>query len=345
VGTRGSLISRRRLGGLGVAVAIAPLVACRGRDRASVLRSLVREVVADLAQDMLVTSRTLHETLRQLAQAPDAASAGPARAALVAALTAWKRASAFRSGPFASSHAFQRAAFWPARPIAIQRVLAADDAIDEARVEGLAVDAKGLYALEYSLFEPTFEKLLESPGEMAAKRLRRYALEVAKNVRGYGQRVVRQLGDDGAYARAFAADGQRSLSELVAQEVDTLAMLGGKLARIPRADALAEPRAMAVEGYFSRSSLQVALALLSGAERLYSGAGGGGMSTLAGAVSETLDAELRAGFHDCATRLRALGKPLDVAFDTDQQAYTAVGSSIEALQHSLKVNLASALEV
>ena len=83
-------------------------------------------------------------------------------------------------------------------------MLSAPAPIDEQRVEGLGVDARGLYALEYLLFDPRSANAMALANDPHGARARAYALELAANVRGYADRVQRLLGDGHDYAKSFA---------------------------------------------------------------------------------------------------------------------------------------------
>jgi predicted lipoprotein len=335
--------TRRGVLGLGAFAALPALPACRKRDRTSVLEALAREVVGGMARDLRADSAGLHARLQALDERPGVDQLQAARAALKQAIVAWRRAYAFRDGPFVSSNAFQRATFWPARPPAIRAVLAAGTPIDASLVAGLGLDAKGLFAAEYLLFDAQLGPLASAAGG-AGDRQRRYARQLAANVLGYADRIARILGDGRAFAARFAGAGQASVNQLVAQAMDTLDMVLGKFDRVERVARGQHPAPLAAEGYFSGTSLDIAGALLAGTQQLYLGAAGGGLSDLVAAVSAPIDAHLKALLADCRARLAALDKPLEIALQSDPQGWAEAVAALQALRHFQKVELASALE-
>jgi predicted lipoprotein len=356
VGAQRPLIARRQLTQLAALLALSSASGCGRRDQSAVLAELVTTVVLGMAREMRAESVALYAALRALSNEPSPERQRAAQAAFKRATLAWKQAYAFRSGPFVSSEAFQRAAFWPARATSIDAVLAGAEAIDEQRIEGLGVDARGLFALEYLLFDPKNAQSLGIASDGHGARARAYALELAANVRGYADRVQRLLGGDGrSYAASFAQAGQRSIDALVAQALDTLEIVCGKFARIERARREGVPLPFAVEGYFSGSSLEIVLAILAGTELLYSGssssssggAGGsggrGGLSELVAAASKPIDAHVHAMFRDARQGLRALAAPLEVALDTQPERFRSAAAAVTELRHVLEVEMQSAL--
>jgi predicted lipoprotein len=307
--------------------------ACAARDRRAVLESLVRGVVAEMARDLLQQTRALHSGVGVFAWSPSLATRAAARQRFAGAALAWKRAQAFRSGPFIGSQAFPRAAFWPASVGSIDKVLAAPD-VNEQLVEGLGVDARGLWALEYVLFAPRFEP---TPTD---DKLRSYARELSANVLGYAERLARQLGDAREFARAFAEDDQRSVAALGAQSVDTLEIARGKLERAARAVAQGTAPELAIEGYYSRTSTDALRALLIGTQAVFRG----GLEELASRVEPEVSRHVRDAFAHLHERTDALGPELDLAAATRPEAFRAAQSALAQLKHVYEVELRSALE-
>lgn len=334
-------LNRRQL--LIALTALSQLPGCAKRDRSAVLEGLVREVLGAMTRDLLADSRRLQAELRALLEAPTAARLAAARLAFKQAIVSWKRAGAFRAGPFAASQAFQHAAFWPARAGAVDAVLASAGAIDEPRVEALGVDAKGLFALEYLLFQGSQGVSLDAAGA-AGERARDYAFELSSNVLGYASRVKRLFGDGRAYAQSFGAKGQHSVEELVAQSLDTLDILLGKLARVARARLQSTPLWSAVEGYFSQTSLEIVRALLDGTRRLYLGGADGGLSELVARSSPPIDEHVREAFATADAALVAVREPLELALVSDPERFRRANGALEQLKHVMKTEMASALE-
>ncbi|HYQ02597.1 MAG TPA: imelysin family protein [Polyangiaceae bacterium] len=343
MGAQRALITRRQLIELGAWVALPAVYGCRKRDQASVLSGLVTEVVLGVAREMRAESKTLQAELRALSGAPSLERARAAQAAFKRALVAWKMAYAFRSGPFVSSEAFQRAAFWPVRPTLINGALADHEPIDERRVEQLAVDARGLYALEYLLFDEGNAGTLGLSSDARGERARAYALELGANILGYAERIQRLLGNGQAYAASFANGGKLSVDTLVSQTLDTLTVVSGKFARVERARRENRPLPFAVEGYYSKSSLDIVLAIIAGTKSLYLGGGSGGLSDLVASSSKPIDDHVRASFAETEQYLRSIGMPIEVALEAQPTLFKAGAAAVAELRHVIEVELVSAL--
>ncbi|HYQ43749.1 MAG TPA: imelysin family protein [Polyangiaceae bacterium] len=343
MGAQRSLITRRRLIELGALSALPAVFGCRKRDQASVLSGLVTEVVLGMARDVRAESQTLQARVRALSGEPSLERQRGAQSAFKRAILAWKRAFAFRSGPFVSSDAFQRAAFWPVRPTLIAGVLGEQGPIDERRVQQLGVDARGLYTLEYLLFEDANARAMLLSDHAQGDRVRAYALELSVNILGYAERFERLLGDGQAFAASFAKGGKLSVDTLLSQTLDTLTIASGKFSRVERARSENRPLPFAVEGYFSSSSLEVVEAIISGSKSLYVGGGKGGLSELAAAASKPIDDHVRAAFRETEERLRAVGMPIEVALDSQPARFKSAAAAVAELRHVIDVELVSAL--
>jgi len=314
-----------------------------------VLSGLVTEVVLGMAREMRAESKALHAELRALSSGPSVERQRAAQAAFKRTIWAWKQAYAFRSGPFVSSDAFQHAAFWPTRATLIDGVLSDREPIDEQRVVQLGVDARGLYALEYLLFDDRKARAMlpsgdgDGDGADDGERVRAYALELSANILGYAERIRRLLGDGRAYAASFAQAGKSSVDTLVSQTLDTLAVVSGKFARVERARSENRPLPFAVEGYFSKSSLEIVLAIVAGAQKLYLGGGSGGLSELVASASKRIDDHVCAAFRETERQLRAVGMPIEAALDAQPSRFHSAAVAVTELRHVIEVELVSAL--
>ncbi len=307
------------------------------------LEGLVSAALAPLVSDLVAESKRLRTAVQGLLEAPRPERLATARQSFKAATLAWKRAAAFRAGPFATTQAFQHAAFWPARPSSIDAVLAASEAIDEPRIEALGVEAKGLFALEYLLFGGARGVELEATDPMA-QRAREYCFELASNILGYATRVRRVLGDGRSYARELGARGQQGVDQLVAQSVDTLDIVLGKFARVERAQHSRTPLETAVEGYFSKTSLDIVRALLDGTRAVYVGGSQGSLSELVVRSAPAIDDHVRQAFALADSALLALGQPLELGLTGEPERFRRAVRAVEQLEHVMKVEMASALE-
>lgn len=300
------------------------------------------EVVRPMVKAIAEQTHRLLRSVEALQRQPSPAKVRDARRALSRAMPVWKRAYAFRTGPLSNSNAFQKAAFWPARPHAVRAIVLDTKPLGPGQIEALGADARGLFALEYLLFDRELSELLSGDGQVAA-RSRLYALGLAASALSYARRMQAELADGRAYALSFARAGQASVELLSAQGIDSVDMLIGKFDRVKRAHSRGEPLFSYVEGYFSRSSLAVVQAFLDGVEQLYRGAGGG-LSELVRSVAPDIDEHVRSDFAGARRQLTSLGVPLERGIASAPAQFEAAAAALRELRHTLRVEVASALE-
>src|SRR6187399_1280742 len=133
------------------AVCAAP--ACRrGVSKRDVLRALIEQVVAPNTANVADTSRRLDREITRLAGEPSLTTLLAAREQWQRTLLSWKRTDAFRDGPIMDANSLLRAMFWPVRTAAIDELLQGTRALDDASLNEMGVDRRGLYALEYLLY-------------------------------------------------------------------------------------------------------------------------------------------------------------------------------------------------
>jgi putative iron-regulated protein len=306
-------------------------------DRVEILHGLVLEVVREQVRSLLFESQGLHAAVTQLAAGADPPREQAARHAWCRAMLAWKRAAAFRSGPVAESKAYVQAMFWPARPKSIDVLLSQAHLLDESRVAKLGPEQRGLHAVEYLLFA-------RDPARRSEQELG-FLRELCANVLAYAQRGAAGFGDGQDYAQRLAAGGQDSLSLLSGVTTDAVTRVLGSLARCERASKLGRPSEVDVQGYYSKTSHDIAWAMLSGAQALFTGGPSGGVGALVGLVSPPVETRAREQFAGALQALERLGRPLEQAVFIVPEAFATAVSTLQALENSLKFQVASALGV
>lgn len=300
------------------------------------LEELVRGVVARDVEDLVAVTRRLDAAIRALAGKPDGQAQGAAQSALREALPIWKRAYAFRTGPLADANVYLRAMFWPIRPSGIDELLSSATPVDESVIERAGANQKGLYALEYVLFGRA------RPNGVWSEQLLRFLERASANVLGYAERGKRRFGDGQEYARRFAEGAQDSVSKLVELTVDAVEVVFGKFDRVRKWQAERALGPSDVEGYFSGCSLELALALLDGAESLFEGEGGG-LATLLGARTPELTERVRKEFETARRLVASLALPLERGVAEKSAAFAAAAAEVRRLERTLKLEVPNAL--
>lgn len=337
---------RQMLCGVGALVVAS---ACRKEpSREGVLSALVDEVLAFDLAEVEQRSRDLARAARRLAAAPAAPELTSLRATWRRAALAWKRASAFRAGPLLTSEALARATYWPTRSAAIRDLLEAGASLSASLVAELGADVKGLYALEYLLFDqdgeaPAWERLSGAGGVRARELVCLYA----DGICAHGESARRLLGSgEQSYAGVLSRGGQESLNRIVsllAESVENLVV--ARLTLVLWLASLRRLRSVDVEGGPGRISHELGLALLLGTQQLYLGGSGGGLGELVARAAPQIHQHLSQAFERSIAALRALAAPIESVAVTRRERVEAALGAAKALEMTLKNDLSSALGV
>jgi uncharacterized protein len=320
--------------------------ACRRpKTREEVLSALVRELAAPDAAAVAPTSEELQRAIAGFTSAPDLEGLRRARRHWHAALLAWKRVECFRAAPVVENHALSRAVFWPARAAAIEPILAASTALDAAYLDELAVNARGVYTLEYLLFPLDVDEraALALFTGAAAERRRSYTLGLARNLTRYAELAASSLAD-GAFATRFGADGQKSLGQLVTQLVTTVEKLSAqRLDLVLRLETSGRLKPNEIEGWPSATSHQIVATQFATCQLLYEGAAGGGIVDLAGNAAPPVAERVRNQFRTARAAVEALDGPLERLVRTRRAALELAARTTRTLEIMMKAELTSAL--
>lgn len=320
---------------------------CRRKTgRTEVLEALVRDVALADVQELEDVSSRLESSLANLENAPSHVTLNAARVRWRAALLVWKRAQCFPFGPLVDTSALLRATYWPTRSALIEDALAGTAEIDDRFVNELGVDGRGLFGLEYLLFpldEGERETLARFSGD-AARRRRRLAAGLARNVGGYARAASRAFGDGKAFANKFSENGTENLNAVVGESIALLENLAVQRLGLPlelAKNGMLKPAI--VEGWPSKSSQEIALALLLGSERVFRGGKGGGLLDLVRATAPKIAERVEERFANAIAKLRAVDTPLEQAARERRVELGAALSGVKALEVALKVDLVAAL--
>jgi len=323
--------------------------ACRRTPRREdVLDALVREVMVPEVNQVARACRELVVATGRLAAEPSATELDRSRAAWKSVALSWKRTSVFRDGPLTDTGALVRATYWPPRRDGIDEVLRSPQPIDVPFVENLGSDLKGVYGLEYLLFdreggESALAQLSSEQGGDSRDMVRACADEV----RVLGERAARAFGPEGRdYAAALSHEGQNGLNRVVSQMIEAVeGYATSRLSLILWLGSLNRVRRVDVEGGPSRISTDLAISLLESSERLYRGSRSGGLSSLVRNGAPKIHERVQGAFRAAIGSARALRAPLEDAVSSNRPKVEAFMASVKALEIALKSDLASALGV
>jgi predicted lipoprotein len=339
-------MQRRRLLSAAMSLGGTAFVGChRPTTRERMLTSVAREVAAGMEQVMQRT-RQLEQAITELEAHLEVERLERARDAFREAALTWKRVGTFRDGPLQAGNALLRATRSPARPRVIEAVLAESRPIDAKRIAELGSGEKGLYAIEYLLFDSSGKVALDRFRGPGAARARALALGLARELVTLGEQIQKALGRRGSLLEdELIGSPQRGLSRLVNTLIEGLEVMAeGQLGVVYHLSEVNRLEPSDVEGFASRISHRLALARLEGTDQLYRG-GEHSVSALVRATAPNADASVRERFDKALAAMRSLTMPLeDLAKQQRSRLYEAY-LKVKSLEAGMKVHLPSALGI
>jgi uncharacterized protein len=344
-----------------LAVTILAITVCAGTGRAlmagkgagatskqAALDSIARNVLLPAYSDLAARCREFATAADALTASPSEQTLGRAQQRWREALLSWRRAQSFAHGPIADLGVYNRIQFWPSRRQSVDRVLRAQRPIDDGYIQELGANAVGLSALEMMLFDTRQDD---------AARLKAFSGTEGARQRDYFRALARELVQKttsveaawkrpGGYAAVFGAGGQDQLNVLVNDilaAIETGAQDRLRLAREVRADS--QFRAELVEGGLSNTSHPGLLALLTGAQSMFSGAGAIGLDDYLRHLRPATARRVELQFQKAVDSVRAIDAPLEQAAATKAAALQQAQDDCRALEILLKTEVASTLGV
>ncbi len=314
-----------------VVLAAFTVVACRGSTtREQALAGLVSGVVLPSYERLETRAAELTQSTRDFEVAPEQRHLASVKRTWRAALIALKHTYAFRSGPIEDQHLHLRAGYWPVRPASIEAL--ARGPLDTRSVASAGAASKGLYALEYLLFQRS------DTGAPATRLLvRLLAEDIERSVRELRQLAIAQ-DLPGSVAHAGAQGLSRAANDLI-ETVETI--VAGRLDF-----AASRPAGTRLEGEASGASLAATQALLEGVRLHYLGPpGGGGLAALVGGLSPPVDRSIREALDAAGAALAGLDAPLEILARSQPQRLTAARAACHRLEVELKTGLVNVLGV
>lgn len=326
--------------------------------KAAMLQDMVHNVIQSDYQELAVKSQALTSAIQQLTDVPTVDSLAQARAAWLATVLAARQIQWLQTGPIADREYLATFYYSKVLPHRIEDVLHSSSTMDAAFLDELGAATKGLFALEYLLFESRTESPAKAAKSSEAnpmnlfgtnvQRRCQFLLTLAHDV----QKKADQVAADWAGTNRadvgpkFVAGGQETLNSLVnqlAQNLETIAE-----SRINLALQLPAPvvrRLDRIEGARSRTSLSQLVASLRGAYQIYQGSGGLGMDDYLRALNSGLETRVEQQFQKASTALEAVESPIEEAVGDRKEFVQQAYEAIRDLEILFKVDLASALGV
>ena len=304
------------------------------------LTALVEELIVPDTHALLLKSRRLETSLAELVRKPSESALLASRTEFRAALLAWEAAACFKSGPILSTGSLLRVLFWPTKAAALDDLVRSRAALD--RLNTLAVDQKGLFAIEHLLFpereqREQLESRLRAPeGERARWLLCGLAALVSEAARHTKQTLA-----DGAAFRRSLLDGDHESIKLVLNNIgSSVSSVITDPGAVLRTEIEAAPSD--VRGGTSRLAFAITETRIAAARRLYSGESSACLAALVQENAPEVHTQVANDFDRALADLRALPANVAPAL-APASARRAAASAVHALEVILKNDLATAL--
>jgi predicted lipoprotein len=324
----------------------------------AMLREMVCNVIVPGYQELAARSQTLTSSMEALATTPTPESLAKTRAAWLAAMLAARQIQWLQTGPMADREYLATFYYSKVLPHRIADVLNSSDIIDATYLDELGAATKGLFSLEYLLFEPRLEssaKAAFAPGPdpktlfgANVQRRCQFLLALAHDVQKKADLVAVDWAGTNHQdvATRFVAGGQETLNSVVnqlAQRLETVAE-----SRLNLALQLPVPvlrRLDRIEGARSRTALPQLIAILRGMHRLYRGREGLGLDDYLRPLNPALELRVEQQFQKAITALQAVDAPLEEAVIDRKEFVLRAYEAVRDLEILFKVDVASALGV
>jgi len=336
--------SRRELLQFATGLALSTLLpACQRTPkerRDQVLTTLVEQLIVPDTQALFAKSRKLETSLSELVRRPDASTLLASRAAFRSALLAWEAAACFKSGPVLSTGSLLRVMFWPTKTVALDSLVRSRAALDQ--LSTLAVDQKGMFAIEHLLFpaaggpDAPEKRLISAEGE----RARWLVCGLSSLVTESARQTKEALGDGALFKASLLAGEHESIKLLlnnIGSSVSSVITDPGAVLRNEIESAPAE-----VRGGASRLAFPITESRIAAAQRLYAGESAGSLAALVRDSAPEVHAQVETDFARALVDIRALPENVPPAL-APPAARRAAAQAVHALEAVVKSDLATAL--
>ncbi|QDG51543.1 peptidase M75 [Persicimonas caeni] len=313
------------------------------------------QIVVDYADQVVIPTYELLDTRAgELQTAVDALAGDPTDANLEAARDAWvstrepwEQSEASLFGPVDSNGYDPALDSWPVNRSDLEQVLAGDDTIDQAYVEGLDASLKGFHTIEFLLFGDGGTKTAADLSDRELDYLTATTADLKRTTGLLATSWTDGVDGQSAYREVFTtagADGNQAYPSLSAagQEITTgMITILDEVANGKIADPFDNRDTTLVESQFSYNSLTDFKNNIIGVQNAYlgkadaAGTSGKGLTAFVAAQDADLDARVKAEIQAAIDALDAVPEPFRDAITDDagrakiEEAITAI-STVQA---------------
>jgi predicted lipoprotein len=323
--------------------------------REAMLREISHNVFLAGYADLHSKLIKLNVSLETLTREPSTNSLQQSRDAWLGVSLAANLVRCFQSGPIKDRDYLASFYYWQVLPGRIEAVIQSDRPIDKTLLEELGSTSKGLFALEYMLFDrspndpensqkSTTLELLRGP---SGARRAAYMLALGRDLETKAADLVHDwsLSTPDAASTKLAQGGQESINLLVNQLAMALEDVVEHLHFILQLPPPVSAQLERIERTRSGSSLAGLIASFEGLKKMYRGGDGLGPDDALKQINPVLEKRVQEHIEAAAHSIRALASPLEKAVIDNRAAVEKAYESSRALEIVIKVDIVSALGV
>lgn len=349
-----------RTSGLPLLVALGLLAGCdtptvAAYDRGALLSELVERTMLPGQTELDADVGALDAAVGALCAEPTASTLDAAQAAWREAHLSWMRSEPYQFGPAEDANIGTEIYYFPADSAAIDALIAGSGALDEAAIDELGAQSKGLLALEYLLFATddatTLAALTDTPRRCEA------AAAIATHTHAASSELLAAWQGDTGFAHTLTTAGlagnsrypaqASAVSAVLTQVLESLEKL--KVARLgtPLGLITGTPAPETVQAHYAEASVEGMVALLDGVAAVWAPEG-------ATHDFEEFQRSRRPALADEVTRqiasaraaVAAVPEPLAVyATSSDLSVGTAAHVAVRLLERTLGSDVSTSLAI
>lgn len=326
-------------------------------DRGALLNDLAQRVFLVRYADLERAATDYRAVVDRFAADPDAGNLSACKTSWNSLMDAWMGCEGLRVGPQYNENLNQRIAYSPVNSNLIESEIAGTGPVDLPYMSNTGVTRKGVYAMEYLLYNSDDATLLQAfTSAPHAERRRMYLASAAGDVQQRVQAIHQAWAATGGnHAQAFAAgtasDIGGSLNLTVNALIEHIEVVRRNKVQIPAGiETGGAPDPSAVECRASGRSLRNIRLAVDLWRALLTSADGTGIDDNLAAVGaqhqgSSLVDRINAELNAATTAIDAIQVPLDVAVINDPATVDALYQALKRLTVLTKVDMASQLGV
>jgi predicted lipoprotein len=333
--------------------------------RPVMLQDIATKVIVPGIHDFQQRCEALTQAAEKLEAEPDAAKLKQTQQAWAKACLAWKRIQWLQFGPVKDRAFWSAMSFKPVYPKSIEKIINGTQPITEDYLAEQGAAAKGIYTLEYLLFDlPQGQAAWVGedgkPTKTSSPRLSQKSLlegEQAARRRAYVRALAQELATQAKAAKAiidapdfvanYVKSGQDSVNLAVNGLLDEMESGVVNVIRL-YVDQFANRslRYEQIEGYAGGLSVRVVEEELAGLEKLYRGADGVGLDDYVKHVNPGLNERLEKRFAAGKAAIKLFrDAPVDVSLVKNYAAMERAHDELHELEIQIKLDVVSSLGV